>query len=70
MRTVPAVIERQSVGLRKVHLRDSYIQAQESGDVNKCKDILRIIGWEEQRSMWRRINRALDKPSLGEIPFV
>jgi hypothetical protein len=58
------------VGLRKVHLRDSYIRAQESGDNNKCKDILRIIGREEQKSMWRRINRALDKPSLGEIPFV
>jgi hypothetical protein len=58
------------MGLRKVHLRDSCIQAQESGDVNKCKGILRIIGREEQKSMWRRINRALDKPSLGAIPFV
>jgi hypothetical protein len=58
------------VGLRKVHLRDSYIRAQESGDDNKCKDILCIIGREEQKSMWRRINRALDKPSLGAIPFV
>ena len=58
------------MGLRKVHLRDSYICAQESGDDSKCKDILRIIGREEQKSMWRRINRALDKPSLGAIPFV
>jgi len=58
------------VGLRKVHLRDSYIRAKESGDDSKCKDILRIIGREEQKSMWRRINRAVDKPTLGAIPFV
>ena len=44
-------LKGQLVGLRKVHLRDSYIRAQESKDDNKCKDILRIIGWEEQRSM-------------------
>jgi len=58
------------VGLWKVHLQDSYIRAQESGDDSKCKDILHIIGREEQKSMWRQINRALDKPSLGAIPFV
>jgi len=63
-------LKGQSVGLRKVHLRDSYIRAQESGDNSKCKDILRIIGREEQKSMWRRINRAIDKQSLGAIPFV
>ena len=60
----------QSVGLRKVHLRDSYIRAKETGDEGKCTDILHIIGREEQKSMWRRINRALDKPSLGAIPFI
>jgi hypothetical protein len=58
------------MGLRKVHLQDSYIRAQESGDDSKCRDILRIIGHKDQKSMWRRINRALDKPSLGAIPFV
>jgi len=64
------LLKGQSVGLRKVHLRDSYIRAKESGDDSKCKDILRIIGREEQKSMWRRINRAVDKPTLGAIPFV
>jgi hypothetical protein len=64
------LLKGQLVGLQKVHLRDSYIRAQESGNDSKCKDILRIIGREEQQSMWRRINRALDKPSLGAIPFV
>jgi hypothetical protein len=63
-------LKGQSVGLRKVHLRDSYIRAQEMGDKDKCRDILRIIGREEQKSMWRRVNRALDKPSLGAIPFI
>ncbi len=58
------------MGLWKVHLRDSYIRAKESGDDSKCKDILQIIGREEQKSMWRRVNRALDKPTLGAIPFV
>ncbi len=58
------------MGLPKVHLRDSYIRAQESGDDSKCKDILRIIGREEQKSMWWSINRDIDKPSLGAIPFV
>jgi len=63
-------LKGQAVGLRKVHLRDSYIRAQECGDETKCRDIRRIIGREEQKSMWRRINRALDAPSLGAIPFV
>ena len=58
------------MGLRKVHLHDSYIRAQESGVNRKCKDILHIIECKEQKSMWQRINRALDKPSLGAIPFV
>ena len=58
------------MGLRKLHLHDSYVRAQAAGDETKCRDILRIIGREEEKSMWRRINRALDKPSLGAIPFV
>jgi hypothetical protein len=64
------LLKGQAVGLRKVHLRDSYVRAQAAGDKTKCRDILRIIGRKEQKSMWRRINRALDKPSLGAIPFV
>jgi hypothetical protein len=63
-------LKGQAVGLRKVHLQDSYVRAQAAGDKTKCRDILCIIGHEEQKSMWRWINRALDKPSLGEIPFV
>jgi hypothetical protein len=63
-------LKGQSVGLRKVHLRDSLIRAQEAGDDQKRRDILRIIGREEQKTIWRRINRALDDPSVGAIPFV
>lgn len=63
-------LQAQSVGLRKVHLRDSYIRKKETGNEGKCTEILRIIGLEEQKSMWRRINRALDTPSHGAISFV
>jgi hypothetical protein len=28
------------------------------------------LGQEKQKFIWRRINRAIDKPSLGAIPFV
>jgi hypothetical protein len=65
------LLKGQAVGLRKVHLRDSYVRVQAAGDETKCRDILRIIGLEEQKSMWHDwINRALDKPSLGAIePF-
>jgi hypothetical protein len=63
-------LKGQAVGLRKVHLRDSHVRTQAVGDETKCRDILRIIGRKEQKSMWRWINKALDKPSLGVIPFV
>ncbi len=32
--------------------------------------ILRTIEREEQKSIWRRINRAINDPSLGAVPFV
>ncbi len=51
-------------------MRDRYIHAKEAGDEDRCKGILRTIGCEEQKSIWRRINRAIDDPSLGAIPFV
>jgi hypothetical protein len=64
------LLKGQAVGLRRVHLRGSYVHAQASGDKTKCRDILRIIGRKEQKSMWRQINRALDKPCLRAILFV
>jgi hypothetical protein len=63
------VLKAQSGGLRKVHLRDCLIKAQEDGDEARCKGILRTIKWEEQKSIWQRINQAMDKPSLGAIPL-
>jgi hypothetical protein len=63
-------LKGQLVGLRKVHLRDSLIWAQEAREDQKRRDILRIIGREEQKTIWHRINRALDDPSVGAIPFV
>jgi hypothetical protein len=56
--------------LRKVHLRDCLVKAQEDGDKARSKGISRTIRREEQRSVWQRINRAIDKPSLGAIPLV
>ncbi len=53
-----------------VHLRDCYIRTKKAGDEDQCKGILRTIGHEEQKSIWRRINRAIDDPSLGAILFV
>ncbi len=51
-------------------MQDCYIHAKEVGDKDQFKGILCTIRREEQKSMWRQINRATDKLSLGEIPFV
>jgi hypothetical protein len=64
------VLKAQSGSLRKVHLRDCLIKVQEDGAEARCKGILHTINREEQKSIWRRINRAIDKPSLGAIPLV
>jgi hypothetical protein len=64
------VLKTQSGGLRKVHLRDCLIKAQEDGDESRRRGILRTIRREEQKSVWRRINQAINRPSLGAIPFV
>ncbi len=64
------VLKMQLGGLRKVHLRDCLIKAQEDGDESRCRGILRTIRREEQKLVWRWINRAIDRPSLGAIPFV
>ncbi len=63
-------LQSQAHGLRKVHLQDCLIQAQDEGDNAQYKGILRTIECEEQKSIWKRINRATDNPRLGAIPFV
>jgi hypothetical protein len=55
---------------RKMHLRNCLIQAQDNGDKEQYKRILRTIKQEEQKSIWKRINRATDDPKLGAIPKV
>jgi hypothetical protein len=57
-------------GLRKVHLRNCLIQVQDDRNNVQYKGILRTIEREEQKSIWKRINRATDKPKLGTIPKV
>jgi hypothetical protein len=56
--------------LRRVHLRDCLIRAKEASDEIHCTGILQTINWEENKSIWRRINRAIDDPSLSAVPFV
>jgi hypothetical protein len=41
-----------------------------AGNDSKYRKILRTIEREEQKSVWRRINRAIDDPFLGAVPFV
>jgi hypothetical protein len=63
-------LKEQAGGLRQVHLRDCLIRATEAKDNTKQQGILRTIEHKEQKSMWMEINRALNNPSLGAIPFV
>ncbi len=63
-------LQSQAHGLRRIHLRDCLIQAQDEGDKAQYKGILRTIECKEQKSIWKRINRATDDPRLGAIPFV
>ena len=63
-------LKQQSGGLRQVHLRDCLIRAKTVGNDSKYREILRTIQREEQKSVWRRINRTIDDPSLGTVPFV
>jgi hypothetical protein len=57
-------------GLRQVHLRDCLICTKSAGNEDKCKGILQTIEREEKKSIWRRINRVVDNPSLGAVPSV
>ena len=63
-------LQSQAHGLRKVHLRNCLIQAQDKGDTAKNKGMLRTIECEEQKSLWKQTNRATNNPRLGAIPFV
>lgn len=57
-------------GLRKVHLRNCLINAEDAEDIEKFKGILRVIEREEQRSMWQSIRRVTNEPRLGAITMV
>ncbi len=64
------VLKGQAGGLRPVHLRDCLIRAKEAGNKIQCTGILRTIEQVEKKGIWHRINRAIDDPSLGAVPFV
>jgi hypothetical protein len=64
------VLKGQAGGLQRVHLRACLIWAKDDGDKIQCTGILRTIEWEEKKGIWHRINRSIDNPSLGAVPFV
>ena len=57
-------------GLRKVHLRDRLINAEEAQDPIRIKSIRQIITKEAQRNTWRTIKRVVNEPRLGAITKV
>jgi hypothetical protein len=63
-------LQSQAHGLRKVHLQNCLIQAQDKGDTARYKGILRTIECKEHKSIWKQINRATDDPRLGAISFL
>ncbi len=65
-----STLRGQAGGLHQVHLWDCLICAKSSGDEDKCKGILQTIEKEEQKYIWQQINRAINDPSLGAVPFV
>ena len=54
-------------GLRKVHLQNCLIVAQEKGDTKKANEVRRIIEKEENDRVWYRINRVTDDPRRGGV---
>jgi hypothetical protein len=64
------VLKGQAGGLWQVHLRDCLIQAKDAGNELRCTGMQRMIEREEKNCIWRRINRAIDDPSLGAVLFV
>ncbi len=63
------VLKGQARGLQQVHLRDCLIWAKDAGNKIQCTGI-RMINQEENKSIWRKINRAIDNASLGAVPFI
>jgi hypothetical protein len=49
---------------------DCLIQAKDLGNETRCTGILRTIEREEKKTMWHQVNRAINDPSLGAVPFV
>lgn len=57
----------KSRGLRRVHLRDRLIRAEELGDEEGMKGVRRVIQREENSRMWYFINRVTDDPKSGGV---
>jgi hypothetical protein len=55
---------------RTVLFTQSPLSFGDEDEEDKCKGILHTIEKEEQKSIWRQINRAIDTPLHGTMPFV
>ena len=54
-----------SRGLRRGHLRNCLLQAEDLGDQVKVKAIKEVLSREESGRMWYFINRVTDDPRTG-----
>lgn len=57
-------------GLRKVHLQNCLINAEDTEDPMKLIEIKWVIVCEEQGSTWRAIKKVVQDPRLGAITKV
>jgi len=64
------LLRKSSRGLRKVFLRDRYIDERALGHDAEAKGILQTIEKEEGIRNWKTISYAVDDPKLGAITYV
>ena len=62
-----AELRKQAKGLRKVHLRDSLIDAQTKRQHNCARDIKQTINQEESKQMWYLIKRTVKDPRSPSV---
>ena len=58
-------LKKSAKGLRRVHLRDRLVEAQQLKNEKRVKGIRQTINREEKKHVWRAIGIVTDEPSLG-----
>ena len=61
-------ISKDAPALRRQHLLDMILSAEDSGDSKCTKEILKIIQREAQKKRWKHINH-LTRPPHGGTPL-